>query len=52
LDRGCRGLLFSGSWEPFPREKIGWSVKLTTHPYQVPRFRIIGAVPPVPPMLS
>ena len=52
LDTGLRSLLVSGSWEPFPREKIGWSVKLTTQPYQVPRFRIIGAMPPVFPMLS
>jgi len=52
LDTGLRNLLVSGSWEPFLMEKIGWSVKLTTQPYQVPRFRIIGAVPPVPPMLS
>ena len=52
LDTGLRSLLFSGSWGSFPREKIGWIVKLTTHPYQVPRFRIIEAVPPIPPMLS
>jgi hypothetical protein len=48
MDAGQLSLLFSGHQGLFSFEYHGWSMKLTTYLYVVPRLRMHGALSPLP----